>query len=208
MIFDWPSLPPSLSQYDYSFRTEHSAAARLPPSPTRTSLSSEAWGPPPIPSLTTLSRMDASRRDPYTTTEDLPTTNSPKHLYWEEKTQEKIFCGFGSNHYVRHWWAGLIEGILKYISFPKHPCVSVVPCSPNDPSPSKGLDTNKTKWLKGDGGHLLGLIIFAFLVHDLAAALSLVWIETPGEHIISVHMLKIQKENVMSWDSFSILYWS
>lgn len=29
-------------QYDYSFRTEHSAAARLPPSPTRTSLSSEA----------------------------------------------------------------------------------------------------------------------------------------------------------------------
>lgn len=31
-----------LRQYDYSFRTEHSAAARLPPSPTRTSLSSEA----------------------------------------------------------------------------------------------------------------------------------------------------------------------
>lgn len=30
------------AQYDYSFRTEHSAAARLPPSPTRTSLSSEA----------------------------------------------------------------------------------------------------------------------------------------------------------------------
>lgn len=30
-------------EYDYSFRTEHSAAARLPPSPTRTSLSSEAW---------------------------------------------------------------------------------------------------------------------------------------------------------------------
>uniref|UniRef100_A0A3B4HBR6 Multivesicular body subunit 12B n=1 Tax=Pundamilia nyererei TaxID=303518 RepID=A0A3B4HBR6_9CICH len=29
-------------EYDYSFRTEHSAAARLPPSPTRTSLSSEA----------------------------------------------------------------------------------------------------------------------------------------------------------------------
>lgn len=36
----------SPSQYDYSFRTEHSAAARLPPSPTRTSLSSEAWGFP------------------------------------------------------------------------------------------------------------------------------------------------------------------
>ncbi|TNN46844.1 Multivesicular body subunit 12B [Liparis tanakae] len=30
------------SDYDYSFRTEHSAAARLPPSPTRTPLSSEA----------------------------------------------------------------------------------------------------------------------------------------------------------------------
>uniref|UniRef100_A0A8C7WMF1 Multivesicular body subunit 12Ba n=1 Tax=Oryzias sinensis TaxID=183150 RepID=A0A8C7WMF1_9TELE len=29
-------------EYDYSFRTEHSAAARLPPSPTRTTLSSEA----------------------------------------------------------------------------------------------------------------------------------------------------------------------
>ncbi|XP_061703709.1 multivesicular body subunit 12Ba isoform X3 [Syngnathoides biaculeatus] len=29
-------------EYDYSFRTEHSAAARLPPSPTWTSLSSEA----------------------------------------------------------------------------------------------------------------------------------------------------------------------
>ncbi|XP_056445108.1 multivesicular body subunit 12Ba isoform X1 [Gadus chalcogrammus] len=29
-------------EYDYSFRTEHSAAARLPPSPTRTPLSSEA----------------------------------------------------------------------------------------------------------------------------------------------------------------------
>ncbi|XP_061732859.1 multivesicular body subunit 12Ba [Nerophis ophidion] len=29
-------------EYDYSFRTEHSAAARLPPSPTRPSLSSEA----------------------------------------------------------------------------------------------------------------------------------------------------------------------
>ncbi|XP_058472888.1 multivesicular body subunit 12Ba isoform X1 [Solea solea] len=29
-------------EYDYSFRTEHSAAARLPPSPTRTSMSSEA----------------------------------------------------------------------------------------------------------------------------------------------------------------------
>ncbi|XP_029300938.1 multivesicular body subunit 12B-like [Cottoperca gobio] len=29
-------------EYDYSFRTEHSAAARLPPSPTRSSLSSEA----------------------------------------------------------------------------------------------------------------------------------------------------------------------
>lgn len=31
-----------LCQYEYSFRTEHSAAARLPPSPTRTSLGSEA----------------------------------------------------------------------------------------------------------------------------------------------------------------------
>ncbi|TSO37129.1 Multivesicular body subunit 12B [Bagarius yarrelli] len=30
------------SDYEYSFRTEHSAAARLPPSPTRTSLGSEA----------------------------------------------------------------------------------------------------------------------------------------------------------------------
>lgn len=42
----WPKIPPLfdfLCQYDYSFRTEHSAAARLPPSPTRTSLSSEAW---------------------------------------------------------------------------------------------------------------------------------------------------------------------
>lgn len=29
-------------EYEYSFRTEHSAAARLPPSPTRTSLGSEA----------------------------------------------------------------------------------------------------------------------------------------------------------------------
>ncbi|XP_076868225.1 multivesicular body subunit 12Ba isoform X2 [Brachyhypopomus gauderio] len=29
-------------EYEYSFRTEHSAAARLPPSPTRASLSSEA----------------------------------------------------------------------------------------------------------------------------------------------------------------------
>ncbi|XP_049594626.1 multivesicular body subunit 12Ba isoform X2 [Syngnathus scovelli] len=29
-------------EYDYSFRTEHSAAARLPPSPSRTPLSSEA----------------------------------------------------------------------------------------------------------------------------------------------------------------------
>ncbi|KAJ8346381.1 hypothetical protein SKAU_G00277820 [Synaphobranchus kaupii] len=29
-------------EYEYSFRTEYSAAARLPPSPTRTQLSSEA----------------------------------------------------------------------------------------------------------------------------------------------------------------------
>lgn len=41
-VTEWWCVPASC-QYDYSFRTEHSAAARLPPSPTRTSLSSEAW---------------------------------------------------------------------------------------------------------------------------------------------------------------------
>ena len=82
--------PPSLCQYDYSFRTEHSAAARLPPSPTRTSLSSEAWGSSPNISLTTLSPMDPNRRDLYTTTEDLHTTNSPKHMNWEKKKKRQI----------------------------------------------------------------------------------------------------------------------
>ncbi len=42
VCYDTLSLSLCLCQYEYSFRTEHSAAARLPPSPTRTSLGSEA----------------------------------------------------------------------------------------------------------------------------------------------------------------------
>lgn len=93
---------PPLCQYDYSFRTEHSAAARLPPSPTRTSLSSEAWGSSPNISQTTLSPMEPSRRDLYTTTEDLHTTNSPKHMYWEEKKNR--FCGSDWNYFNIDEW--------------------------------------------------------------------------------------------------------
>lgn len=84
-------------EYDYSFRTEHSAAARLPPSPTRTSLSSEAWGSQPL-------------WHSYTTTEGLPTTNSPQHLDWEgKKQQQKKSCGSAWNHYVWQWWAGFLK---------------------------------------------------------------------------------------------------
>lgn len=101
---------PPLCQYDYSFRTEHSAAARLPPSPTRTSLSSEAWGSSPNISQTTLSPMEPSRRDLYTTTEDLHTTNSPKHMYWEEK---KKTDSVGLTETILTLTSGLWEGIYS-----------------------------------------------------------------------------------------------
>lgn len=35
--------------------------------------------------------MESSRRDLYTTTEDLHTTNSPKHMYWEEKKKQILW---------------------------------------------------------------------------------------------------------------------
>lgn len=56
-------------EYDYSFRTEHSAAARLPPSPTRTSLSSEAWRSAPDSHSHSPQQTHTNRRDLYTTTE-------------------------------------------------------------------------------------------------------------------------------------------
>lgn len=72
------------------------------------------------------------------------------------------------------------------------------------------------KWIKrilySEGGYLLGLcslkwdeglraaIVFAFVIHDTPAALTLAWVKAPGGHIIPVHVLEIQKEKVMSWD--------
>lgn len=86
-------------EYDYSFRTEHSAAARLPPSPTRTSLSSEAWRTAPLPSLQT------NQQD------------RPVHNYWGP-AHKKPSLPFSTTPHLSPQWPVLRRKKTNKMNFP------------------------------------------------------------------------------------------
>lgn len=86
-------------EYDYSFRTEHSAAARLPPSPTRTSLSSEAWRTVPLPSLQT------NQQD------------RPVHNYWGP-AHKKPSLPFSTTPHLSPQWPVLRRKKTNKMNFP------------------------------------------------------------------------------------------
>lgn len=107
--------------------------------------------------------MDTNRRDLYTTTEDLPTANSPKHLYWEKRNKtllttlmswlvkwdriahcwtKQTFLGQGNGKKSHLWFKNNVYFVKRG---------SVVQCNPNSPTPSEGLNHKDKRILYSDG---------------------------------------------------------